>query len=57
MTVSGLCSLLVVVTGFSGALRDPTLALFSLFVGGIPFLIGFGCFQGGRALLRDADRD
>ena len=57
MTCSGLCSLVVVVMGFSEALREPSIIIVPLLVGGIPFAIGFGLFWGGRALLREADRE
>ena len=52
MTCSGLCSLVVVIMGFSEAMRDPLIIMLPLLVGGIPFAIGFGLFWGGRALLR-----
>lgn len=56
MTCSGLCSLVVIVLGFSTALHDPSVAILPLLVGGIPFALGFGAFQLGRSLLRRADR-
>lgn len=52
MTCSGLCSLVVVFMGFGEAIRDPSIIMLPLLVGGIPFAIGFGLFWGGRALLR-----
>lgn len=52
MTCSGLCSLVVVFMGFGEAMRDPSIIMLPLLVGGIPFAIGFGLFWGGRALLR-----
>jgi hypothetical protein len=52
MTCSGLCSLAVVVMGFSEAMRDPSIIMLPLLVGGIPFAIGFGLFWWGRWLLR-----
>ena len=57
MTCSGLCSLIVVVMGFDVALHDPSVILLPLLVGGIPFAIGFGLFQWGRVLLRQARND
>ena len=56
MTCSGLCSLYVIVAGFSDAMRDPSLILWPLLFGGIPFLCGFGMFYGGRAIVRDERR-
>jgi hypothetical protein len=55
MTCSGLCSLAVVVMGFGEAMRDPSIIMIPLLVGGIPFAIGFGLFWWGRWLLRRAD--
>lgn len=55
MTCSGLCSLYVVALGFSAVFQDPTVILFPLIVGGIPFAIGFGLYRLGRWLLRIAD--
>jgi len=55
MTCSGLCSLVVVFMGFGEAMRDPSIIMLPLLVGGIPFAIGFGLFWGGRALLRQDD--
>jgi hypothetical protein len=52
MTCSGLCSLVVVFMGLGEAMRDPSIIMLPLLVGGIPFAIGFGLFWGGRALLR-----
>ncbi|HEX7849714.1 MAG TPA: hypothetical protein VF485_08285 [Sphingomonas sp.] len=57
MTCSGLCSLVVVVMGFADAMRDPSIIMLPLLVGGIPFAIGFGLFWGGRVLLRQAGSD
>lgn len=57
MTVSGLCSLFVVIGGFAEALREPSIILWPAAVGGIPFLVGFGLFRAGRGLLRRADHD
>jgi hypothetical protein len=57
MTCSGLCSLVVVFMGFGEAMRDPSIIMVPLLVGGIPFAIGVGLFWGGRALLRGAARD
>lgn len=57
MTSTGLCSLYVTVVGFTAALRDPTLFLFPLVVGGVPFAIGLGFYRWGRSLLRRADAD
>jgi hypothetical protein len=56
MTCSGLCSLVVVFLGFGEAMRDPSIIMLPLLVGGIPFAIGFGLFSWGRALLRTDDR-
>jgi hypothetical protein len=55
MTCSGLCSLVVVVTGFGMALEDPSIIILPLLVGGIPFALGFGLFYWGKWLLRRAD--
>lgn len=51
MTCSGLCSLIVIVSG----VRDPTMLPLPLLFGGVPFLMGFGLFRWGRWLLRHAD--
>ena len=56
MTCSGLCSLAVVVMGFAEAMRDPSIIMLPLLVGGIPFAIGFGLFWWGRWLLRTGER-
>lgn len=55
MTVSGLCSAAVIVSGLSDALKDPSLFIFPLTFGGVPLAIGFGMFKWGQALLRQAD--
>jgi hypothetical protein len=52
MTCSGLCSLVVVFMGLSEAMRDPSIIMLPLVVGGVPFAIGFGLFWWGRWLLR-----
>jgi len=52
MTCSGLCSLVVVFMGFGEAMREPSIIILPLLVGGIPFAIGFGLFWWGRWLLR-----
>lgn len=52
MTCSGLCSLIFLV----GSIGGPTLIMEIVFLGGIPFAIGFGLFRWGRWLLR-RDRD
>lgn len=57
MSVSGLCSLVVVVSGFREALREPSVVMLPAIVGGVPFLIGFGLFRAGRGLLRRPDQD
>jgi len=57
MTCSGLCSLVVVVLGFDTAMHDPSVIMLPVLIGGIPFAIGFGLFQWGRALLRQAEND
>jgi hypothetical protein len=57
MTCSGLCSLLVVAGGFRETLRTPTIILLPLFVGGVPFALGFGAFRWGQVLLRRSDRE
>jgi hypothetical protein len=58
MTCSGLCSLIVVVSGFDMAVREPSALLIPLTIGGIPFAIGFGAFKWGQRLLRRAtDRE
>lgn len=55
MTTSGLCSLVVVVTGFGMALQDPAIIILPLLIGGIPFALGFGLFYWGKRLLRRSD--
>lgn len=55
MTCSGLCSLVVVVMGFSAVFEEPSVLMFPLLFGGIPFAIGFGLFRWGRWLLRRHD--
>jgi hypothetical protein len=55
MTTSGLCSLVVVVTGFGMALQDPSIIILPLLIGGIPFALGFGLFYWGKRLLRRSD--
>jgi len=58
MACSGLCSLLVVVAGFTAVFQDPSIIFLPLLVGGIPFALGYGSFRLGRSLLRQAaDRD
>jgi hypothetical protein len=57
MTCSGLCSLVVVFMGFGDAMRDPSIIIIPLLVGGIPFAIGFGLFWWGRWLLRTVRKD
>jgi hypothetical protein len=56
MTVSGLCSAAVTVSGLSEAVRDPSLFLYPLIFGGVPFALGFGLFKAGKAVLRQQDR-
>jgi hypothetical protein len=55
MSSSGLCSLVIVAQGFAQAMREPSLFIFPVIFGGIPFALGFGLFQWGRWLLRRAD--
>lgn len=57
MTTSGLCSLAVVISGFSIAMREPSAILMPLFFGGVPFALGFGLFRWGRSLLRRSNDD
>jgi hypothetical protein len=57
MTTSGLCSLIVVIAGFSEAVREPSALLLPLVVGGIPFAMGFGMFRWGQWLLRPSEDD
>lgn len=57
MTCSGLCSLVVVFMGFGEAMREPSIIILPLLVGGIPFAIGFGLFWWGRWLLRTVRND
>lgn len=56
MTVSGLCTLTVVVAGLSDGpgmvAREPSVLLIPLVVGGVPLLLGFGLYRWGRSLLR-----
>jgi hypothetical protein len=53
MTCSGLCSLAIIASGFSMAMREPSVLIIPLIVGGIPFTIGFGAFRWGKYLLRE----
>ena len=58
MLGSGLCTAFVGLSTIGS--RDPisgAIGLFSLVLGGVPFLIGLGIFFLGRRLLRDADRN
>lgn len=55
MTVSGLCSLAITVAGLSEAVKDPGLFIYPLLFGGVPFVIGFGLFKWGKAVLRRPD--
>lgn len=57
MTTSGLCSLVVVVMGYTEVMREPSAILLPLTVGGIPFALGFGMFWWGRRLLRRSQDD
>jgi hypothetical protein len=57
MTCSGLCSLVVVFMGFGEAMRDPSIIMLPLLVGGIPFAVGVGLFWWGRWLLKTARND
>jgi hypothetical protein len=58
MLLSGLCSLAFwVMFLFEPGGFDLSLLFTPLLVGGIPFLMGFGLFVGGRALVREARRD
>jgi hypothetical protein len=57
MTCSGLCSLVVVFMGFGEAMRDPSIIMVPLLVGGIPFAIGFGLSWWGRWLLKTVRND
>lgn len=55
MACSGLCSLVVVVSGFEMAIQNPSILLMPLIIGGVPFAIGFGAFRWGQWLLRQPD--
>ena len=55
MTLSGLCSAAVIVGGLSDAVKEPSLFLYPLIIGGVPLAIGFGMFKWGQALLRQAE--
>lgn len=55
MTVSGLCSAAVIVSGLSEAIKEPALFLYPLLFGGVPLAIGFGMFKWGRWLLREGE--
>ncbi|WP_155006535.1 hypothetical protein [Sphingomonas hengshuiensis] len=57
MTCSGLCSLVVVTTAFTGLQNQPYILLYPLFIGGIPFAIAFGMFKLGQEMLRASDED
>lgn len=57
MTCSGLCSLIVLASVFRGAFQNPMIILPPLFIGGIPFALGFGIFRWGQVLLRRSNRD
>jgi hypothetical protein len=56
MTVSGLCTLAVVIGGLSDGgtmvAQDPTVLFIPLVAGGVPLAVGFGLYFWGRALLR-----
>lgn len=56
MTVSGLCTLSVVVAGLYDepgmVAREPSILVVPLLVGGLPLLLGFGLYRWGRSLLR-----
>lgn len=52
MTCSGLCSLYVVIAGFQEAIKDPSVILLPMIVGGVPFALGFGAYKWGRWLFR-----
>jgi len=55
MTVSGLCSAAVIVSGLSDAVKEPALFIYPLIFGGVPLAIGFGMFKWGRWLLREGE--
>jgi hypothetical protein len=55
MTCSGICSLVVIIAGFSEAMREPSVIMLPLLIGGVPFVIGLALFFWGRALLRNTN--
>lgn len=55
MTLSGLCSAAVIVGGLSDAVKEPSLFLYPLIIGGVPLALGFGMFKWGQVLLRQAE--
>lgn len=59
--LSGLCSayFMLVALGSGGDMINqlPGMLVLVLFIGGIPFAIGFGLFQWGRSLIRSAQED
>lgn len=55
MSGSGLCTFAVIAIGLStDGTRDLDMLPLPLMFGGIPFVIGFGLFYWGRALVRQA---
>jgi hypothetical protein len=52
MTGSGLCSIAVIVMGGAEAIKEPSLLMFPLVVGGVPFAFGFLLFKLGQGVLR-----
>ena len=51
MTCSGLCSAFVIVMGAGAVVREPSVLMLPLVVGGLPFATGFGMYRWGRSLL------
>lgn len=55
--VSGLCSLVFLVTGLGDSGGFEGMLPLILLIGGVPFLVGLGLFFAGRSLLRSARRE
>lgn len=56
MTASGICSIAVIVTGLPMLIKAPSLVLFPLIIGGLPFAAGAALFWVGSRLLKETNR-